>query len=244
MRPVSFFSESSSFVTAMIPLLFMSLRNEDYLWSIITTVSLLLSTSTTAVVLCIGLWIFFLFQRNGNVKVKIIVTIIIIAFVAAYLTMPIFSDSYQKLLQVTEGGSTMGSRVYASFDVVKSMKGSELLLGSFSYHQPLNYVSANLSNFAYDSFAIKLLNRGYMYLNTFATLMFSYGILGLVLFLNPYFNLFKLKDYGARGYIVVLFIGIFGERYILNAPYYMSLMLVLLYARIMHQYGKTEEEVE
>ena len=56
LRPSSFFAEPASFVIAMLPLEFLSIKRKDYKWAVFTTISILLSASTVGIILSVILW--------------------------------------------------------------------------------------------------------------------------------------------------------------------------------------------
>ena len=228
-RPLSFFAEPASFVTSMIPLLFMSLRFKEYKWAVVSTVSILASTSTVGVVLCIVLWTCSLISKGISLRSRVSIIVIATLIVIAFSSFSVFNYGLSKALDVADGGGTFGSRVLAGFEIIRSLNFESLLFGSVFFY-PINYVRTNISSFSSESYALKLLARNYMYLSAFSNLIFSYGLIGLILFIIPYVNLIRHKNYKAKMYVVVLLVGILGERIYLNVSYFMTLIILFLYA--------------
>ena len=227
-RPTSFFAEPSSFADAIIPLEFMSLKRKDIKIAIAATVFVLLSTSTVGVILSIILWLQFVMERDVSKKTKVFTFIVAIGIAWIFVNGSLFQTSYDKLLRVASGGSTVHSRITGSFDVVGSMDPLSLLFGT-NYNEVNNYIANNLGRFASGSEAVKSWSRIGVFMNTIARTIFMYGIIGLMMFLLPFVHLLRKPDYNAKQYIIMIIVAAFGQTMLLNPYYFMVVIFALFF---------------
>ena len=227
-RPCSFFAEPSAFAWAILPLEFISLRRKNIKWAVISTLSILASTSTVGIILSVVLWITSFIRRDMKKRVKFTMIVGGIAVILAFLYLPVFFDAYSKLLQVTEGGSTLGSRVIVGFQVIKAMSPLEWVFGS-TYSDATRFLADNLSKIETGSVALLYFGVNRLFLNTFSQIIFNYGIVGLILFAAPLRRYLMQQDYPAKSLIIMVLFAIFGETMLLNSYYFVFVMLSLLY---------------
>ena len=241
-RPSSFFSEPSAFAWAMIPLEFISLRRKDIKWAVISTLSILACTSTVGIVLSVVLWVSSFIRRDMKTRVKFAMVVGGTAIVVAFLYFPVFFSAYSKLLQVTEGGSTLGSRVIVGFQVIGAMNPIEWVFGSL-YSEATQFVANNLSRLESGSVALLYFGVNRLFLNTFSQIIFNYGIVGLLLFVAPLRRYLMSKDYAAKPLIIMVLFAIFGETMLLNSYYFVFVMLSLLYCELQNNSVEKVEQV-
>lgn len=228
-RPSSFFSEPAAFVNAMIPLLFISIRKRDIKWAVIITFAIVASTSTAGILLAGFLWLLLLFSTNLSSKKKALITVLGVFLIFIITITPIFSDSLLKLQEVLSGGSTVGSRIIVGFEVIKSLNKLELIFGTL-YNEVMQYISSNIGRFIGTSMTIRYYRFGGVFLNTFAQLIFRYGIVGLVLFFSTIRRKIFNPSYKGRDLAFVMLVAIMGQTMLLNAYYFEMTMLLILYS--------------
>jgi len=228
-RPSSFFAEPASFVNAMIPLEFMSLRRRDFKWAVFTTIAILLSGSTVGVILSIVLWTMELLRRDDNSFWKRALTVIVAVIISVlFMNLDVFDFSFTKFLEVASGESTFGSRVLTGFEVIRRQSFLELILGT-NYNDVASFVTNHNSSFSNSMVVLTYWRSGRLFLNTFSRLIFQYGAIGLILFLNPLIRYLKQHNYKAKMLVIMTFIAIFGQTMLLNTYYFMLIIIFLLY---------------
>ncbi len=229
-RPTSFFSEPAAYVTSMMPLLFLSLKKKKLIWAALSTFLIALSTSTVGVVLAAVLWITFILLEKKTFKTTCLYLFLVVGFVILFINLPVFSDTLQKLEAVSEGGSTWGSRVEGPFQIVGAMRWYELPFGT-AILDAREFISNHTLN-SFDSSLIVGNQDGYsVFLNTIASLIFRYGIVGLCLFLLTFKNKIFNNRYEARMYAIMLLVAAFAQGSIAEPG--ICLIIILLYANKM-----------
>lgn len=229
-RPSSFFAEPASFVNAMIPLEFMALRRKEFKIATVVSLIIISSTSTVGIVLSAILWWTALWRKEAKAKTKVISILSIIVIIYVFSNFSIFDSSASKLLQVAEGGSTFGSRVITSFEIVHAENLVQKIIGT-EYNDVNSFISQHSSQFSSDSVVNMYWNggRGNVFLNTFGQLMLRYGIVGLILFLMPLLQYLKSSTYQAKPFVIMVIAAIFGQSMLLNSYYFMVIMILILY---------------
>lgn len=229
LRPSSFFSEPAAYVTAMLPLEFLSLKKLDYKWAGFSTVMILASTSTVGVVLSAVLWLTVLGSNKVKFKSKAVIAVFIAVICTAFFTLNIFSGGNEKLKEVLDGESTVNSRIVVGFDTIATMDPVKLIFGE-NYNDPNTYVRDNNGLLRPDSPVKEYIkDGGQIFLNSFCQLIFYYGIFGLIIYLWAFFKRLKKKNYGAKSYILMLLIAIFAQTMVLNTTYFVNIIILMLY---------------
>lgn len=227
-RPTSFFAEPAAYTTSMMPLLFLALKRNDLKWAFLSTFLIVVSTSTVGVILSATMWILFILFQKKPVRKTITAIFFICAFVAIFLNSELFSDTLSKLESVAAGESTFGSRVQVPFEVISLMDLIHLPFGS-DVLEVKAFVLANRECLQPGSATLYYAQtKDSVFLNTFASLIFRYGIVGLCLFLLCFKNKLLNSGYEARMYAIMLLIASFGQGNIVEPG--IPMMLLLLYA--------------
>lgn len=230
-RPSSFFSEPALFVCALIPLLFMALKREDYVWGIVVTVAMVASTSTVGIILGAFLWVAFLFLKNQSAGKRIGLIILFCVLVFAIMNIGIFSEAVNKLDLVIQGESTVGSRLICGLDTIRTMSATEWIFGT-AYNNLDSYLIQHMHLIPNSSPV-----RAYMsanakvFLNSFSQIIFSFGLIGFVLYLNAIYRRLFWKRYEAKIYLFMMLISIFAQSKFMNSIFFMELMFLHLYDR-------------
>lgn len=232
-RPRSFFQEPSYLAESVLPLLFLALKRKDYKWAVFSTAIIVFSTSSIGIALAIVLWgsSYILDCKEENRKRNPFVLIILIAFFSFFASSGVIADSFYKFQDALKGGSTFSVRVTLGFLVVRNLTIPNILLGSF-FNEVSDYIRMNQS-LLYIPMIYKYWAMGneFIFLNAFCTVIFRYGLVGLILFLRTYKGTIFNKKYGARVYALMSFVGLFANVYILNAPYFVITIIMLLYMK-------------
>lgn len=227
-RPLSFFAEPASYAVAMMPLLFISLRRRDFLWAVITTLGVLLSTSTVGVALSGVLWAYMFLKGSYPAKTKIAVVGLIVLIAVLYVNASPFEASFEKTLAVSEGESTVAARLVCGFQVISTLNPLEMILGA-PYHSADDYVGAHLTEMAGMDEALRYWMGGHLFLNSFTQIVFRYGAIGLGLLFAVYIAMLRKKDYTAKSFVIMVIVATFVQSMLLNSYFFEITMLILLY---------------
>jgi len=225
-RPSSFFSEPAAFVSAILPLEFLTLKNKEIKWAIIVTFFALCSTSTVGIILSVVLWSCFLFSRTETIKTKIAVLVSAIIIIALFTNLDIFSASLSKLLDVSSGGSTFESRIAVGFDIIKTQPIETLFFGT-NYSEASSYIAQNINKFASTSSVLVYYRAQVVFLNTFSRVVFMYGFVGILLFYLPLIKALRTPEYSAKSYIIMIIVATFAQTMLLNAAYFTMIVMVI-----------------
>jgi len=174
-RIKSLAGEPSMFAFTLLPFFILSIYLKKYIFSIISFITLLISTSTTAI---LGIFVFFLldliYGKNRIIKLVIVVMFFSIIIIFNY-------NIIYSLYLVTE---------------------SKLTLQSVSGIQRFTYFYNHFNAWLNSDFFHKLFGYGFGYVRStdgITTLLFNIGILGTIgycmFFLLPYFLLKKKNNY-------------------------------------------------
>ena len=231
-RPTSFFSEPAAYVNSMLPLLFLSLRKRKFFWAAISAFLIVISTSTVGVILTAVMWVVFILLERKSVMTTVLYIAFAAVFVMLFLNLSVFSDSLEKLQDVTEGESTWGSRVEGPILMVKAMNWWEFPLGT-SVVDTIKFVFERIQRIPAGS-------RPYMYamsgkavfMNTYCKLIFRYGIAGLLLFLSIFKGKVLNKKYDARIYAIAMLVAAIAQG--MTASPDMPLLIIVLYESRMN----------
>lgn len=227
MRPTSFFAEPAAYVTSMMPLLFLALKRKDLKWAFVSTFLILISSSTVGVILSAVLWILFVLIEKKSTRTRITMIFLICASVVLFLNFGVFSEALQKLELVLKGGSTLGSRVIAPFEVIGLMDWTQLLFGS-NVLGVKEFILEDQTKLQPGSVSLLYAqSKDSVFLNTVASLIFRYGLLGLGLFWGCFRN--KIFDKGSevRMYAIMLLIAVMGQGNIATPD--IPIILLVLY---------------
>lgn len=227
-RPCSFFAEPAAFTNSMLPLLFLSLKRNDFRWAVFCTISILLSTSTVGVILSVVLWFASLIIERGSFKKKIAMLVIFLPIIWIFLNMEVFSVTQSKFFKVAEGESTFGSRVLVGLELIRNMSFFDLPFGT-RYSNLGHYVTDNLDSLSECRTLLRYWGYQRLFLNAFCRFIFQYGIVGLFLFLFPLIRYLNKKNYEAKAFIIMILLAIFGQSIVLNSYFFMLIMFSIIY---------------
>lgn len=237
-RPSSFFSEPAAFVSAILPLEFLALKNKEIKWAVMVTFFALCSTSTVGIILSVVLWTCFLISSTETIKTKIGILVSAIIIITLFTNLNIFSTSLGKLLDVSSGGSTFESRIAVGFDIIKTQPIETLFFGT-NYGDVFSYIAQNISKFASGSSVLVYYRANGVFLNTFSRLVFMYGWFGVFLFYLPMLKALRNSKYSAKAYIIMVIVATFAQTMLLNAAYFTMIIMVISF---FDQCTKTEVE--
>lgn len=228
-RPSSFFAEPAAFVCAMLPLVFMALKRQDFSWAVVATLASVASTSTVGIILTAVLWVQTFFQ--GEQKIGKRVAYLLVAGVGLWtiVNLSVFSSSLGKLSDVINGDSTVGARILCGLDTVRTMNLFEWIFGT-AYNDSSSYIYEHLYRIPLTSPVHRYMNaKGAIFMNTLCMVIFHYGLVGLWLYWEAVYSRLAKKGYEAKPYLIMMLVSILGQGKFLNSVFFMELILILLY---------------
>lgn len=180
LRPSSFFMEPASYVAFMVCPLAMALLEKKYPWAIALILSIFLTTSTTGLV---GAFIMLVMSVFGKrMRVTSIMGVFIVGFGLFYAltNLEVFEVGVAKV-ENTDVNSNV--RLSQGPYVVSTMESAEYVFGA-PYISAYNYcVSRGVMNVSFYGESV--------YLSTLWIMILCYGVVGLLLYLNIFFNIAK-----------------------------------------------------
>ena len=185
LRPNSFFPEPQAFCTYLQIPLFLCLLYKKYLMAFVIMISLLLSTSTTGLVVSFLMVGIYFFTQKVSMKWKVIVFVMILGSFLLITKTQYFEATMNKAMNTD---ITKNERTSVGMMTLPQLSLEDIAFG-ISY--------ANLGHM-YDAGRIHgdymLLGAGSshtIFVPTFWSILFHYGVLGLLLYLLIYWGIFK-----------------------------------------------------
>ena len=218
-RPSAFFTEPAHFCIFLLPVLYLSLRARNVLFSALFLFAVLCSGSTTGFLMSAGIVIYNIYNRNRRHRLWVMILAVIL-FALAYFSILIFYpqillENIEKLSGVQDGDSDIrlfGPLMYLSyFDEVEWVLGITL-----------NQLEGFLFSFGVE---------GKNYANAMIFMIISYGIVG---FLALIFYLCKKwkSQLMSKGLLLVFGGILFSDQILFNAHFLYLASLTLLAPRI------------
>lgn len=219
-RPSSFYMEPAAFVAFMICPLFFSLIEKKYLLSIAIILSIFLSTSTT------GLIVSFImlgtsFMVGQRIRITNLLTILLIGFSLLYVvtSFDAFSLTIDKFNKTdVESEVRLAQGPY----IVSTMQFGEYIFG-VPYATPYSYcMSRGVQNVDYLGDSV--------FMPTFWMLILKNGIIGLLLYLNIYWRIYK-KNRQTIPLVAALIAVMFSSGYYIGTSFGFSLIVLLVFIK-------------
>lgn len=195
-RPSAFFLEPSHMFLYIFPILFIYLLSRDmnkwrFRRAILLSIGIILSTSGMGIAVTVAAWGLYFGLSSGKMneiklrnilKLKNIIIIILLFFAAIIVvfTVPTIRDSVERILF----GNAISGRTSQATNLLKSLSGSELIIGVTSTTEGIEY---NLSGFA-------------------ATL-YKFGIIGIILSYSLYVRS-AIQEYAPYNWIGMVILAV------------------------------------
>jgi len=204
LRPSSLFSEPAALVWFMLPLLFLAIKRRNYVFAILITMAIFLSTSTTGILLSLLLWLAFSVSMPMRRKERILTIALIVAFVLLFSLLSVFTFAKEKLITTNIESSF---RLGYGFRIISTIPKNQWLFG-VPYSSVASYItdSGNVPASWYD---IRI--PYFSFVNAFCQNFIQYGLIGTILYLNLFFALYRGGDKEIRPLLLVEFLSIWGE---------------------------------
>lgn len=218
MRPSSFFMEPAAYTAFMFVPMALALISRQYVWMGVLVFSVFLTGSTTGLLtsfIMIGMYALTQGLKKRNILLMLAMGVVMFYSLESF---SIFEEGVTKM-QETDVKTNM--RLAQGPYVVSTMDPGEYPLGVF-YKEPYDYClsRATMVHFYTEE----------VYMSTFWYMILVYGIIGLLLYLNVYWKLFR-KSRLLLPLIVVLLALLFSSGYSLGSAFMFTTisMLAVLY---------------
>lgn len=204
MRPSSFFMEPAAYTAFMFVPMALALISRQYVWMGVLVFSVFLTGSTTGLLtsfIMIGMYALTQGLKKRNILLMLAMGVVMFYSLESF---SIFEEGVTKM-QETDVKTNM--RLAQGPYVVSTMDPGEYPLGVF-YKEPYDYClsRATMVHFYTEE----------VYMSTFWYMILVYGIIGLLLYLNVYWKLFR-KSRLLLPLIVVLLALLFSSGYSLGS---------------------------
>ena len=227
-RPCSFFSEPAAFASAMLPLVFLAIKRKEYIVAVLASIMIIASTSTVGIVLLAVLWFYTITVSEIRLRTKIFISIFLVGVMLYLFTSPIFLASFEKLNGVISGEGTFGTRIAVGFGVISSMDLWQWIFGSNTIDVS-NFVSMHLGQLSGNRAVMSYFYAGRLFLNSFTSLIYNYGIIGLMLYFKTILKRFQRPEYGAKPLLLMHVVSLFGQSTMLNSLFFQMIILLSFY---------------
>ena len=227
LRPVAFFTEPSMVVSFLAPILLLAQQKKELFVSIIVSIAILLSGSTSGVVGLGIIWGFSIFSYNLSKKNKIFIVLLSIAAVIAFITLPYFSASFEKVNYELSGeSSNMNVRMLRGWWIYGVLDIRSQLFGISDY---------NISSFVYGNASEFTWQTGYednFYLNTAQRIFIQTGVVGAILYVWMLIKLWVSTNKTVKPYLAFVIVSMFfGSEFYISGLFVMQFIIILSYLK-------------
>lgn len=222
-RPVSFFMEPQSYVGYLIFTLFYAIRNNKYIWAIIVSLSIILSTSTTGIAMIPIMFFLSLFGEKKGMYKKLIFLMVLVGLGLFFLNSPLASMGLDKL-EDTELSSN--ARTVNGPELAKVMDIEDYFIG-VPYANGTDYYNSVASLKGSGAVPDR---DGIIFLPGFWICLIIFGLIGLFLFLSIYFAIWR-KNHNVLPLLGCLIVTLFTNPDFLNGFWVFQMIFLLSYVK-------------
>lgn len=219
-RPSSFFMEPAAFAIYMYAPLALSLINGKYWWSTIIALAMFLSTSTTALFSAFIILGVYVFSQGMFSRRSLFIVVLSLIMLYGLNNLSIFEVGMNKY-QNTDFDTNI--RISQGPIVVKTMNVAEVIFG-VPYGDSGDYFKAGRT------MGVNVITLGeQIYMSTFWNLIFSYGLVGLILYISIFYRIAKYSRVTIP-FIVCYFVTMFTASINLSMSFIFSLIILYVIA--------------
>lgn len=179
LRPSSFFMEPAAYSAFMFVPMMVALKERHFLWLIILIFFVFMTGSTTGLLASFIMIAVFMMTQNLKKKYILIVLSIGVLMTFGLQNVSIFEVGMEKL-QETDVETNV--RISQGPYVVSTMNASEYIAGVF-YNSALDYCTQRAPGTIFKNDAV--------FISSFWLILLIYGVIGLVLYLNVYWQIIR-----------------------------------------------------
>ena len=206
-RPVSFFSEPQAYASFMMPLLFLSIKKKEFIWTSVVTISIILSGSLQGLVMT-SVFLFFLFKQIRFIDKFLIISIISFLMLVS-INGKLFNFFNDKINNIEIDSDVRLSR---GFVIYGTMNPFEKAFG-------VGFGQENVKNYAQNQSSLSSwanLNERAGHTSTFSGLLVQFGYVGMFLFLIFLINMYYNSKKENRIFIIVICAAAFSQNILFN----------------------------
>lgn len=223
-RPSSFFAEPQAYSSYIMPLLFLSMKRKKFIFSIIISISILLSTSSQGIIIMFFVWGTYLAINTKGIVNKILVAGLTTVFVYSFFNFSVFEFGYEKIMNINWSNNirlTRGFEVFSTF----SLKDKFLGLGTGGL---VNYLISDFSAFDWirpyvQSYGDYILGYHTGVSGTFIT----YGLGGGLLLFYMFYKMARYDDKSNFIFLLVIILSFFVQSMLFNAWFLFYILFYL-----------------
>lgn len=229
MRPHSIFLEPASYATWMLPLLCMLIVRKRYVFAIVVTLSILLSSSSIGIMMTSFIWLYSVVKDlkyyNTRRTSLILITVLFVG-VIAFTQMSVFSTSLEKLTSISSDNTSNYVRTSLGFDLYKDASVGSKIMG-IPYQTVEAYLKQGEISLKDYGLSYDLSYLGFV--NGLSSCMLYYGLIGLILFLYMYYLMFYNIDFKYKEYVLVCFMSLFAQSVFWNTVFVTQMAFILAF---------------
>lgn len=197
-RPSAFFLEPQHLCSFFLPLLLIEIKKQKYIRAGVLTFTIFLSTSTQGVVCSAILWsIFLMFDKQRELRSKIVMLVLIIGFVSAFIYTNLFTGAIDKIQSETFVNNI---RIFRAFDVFSAMPVEDKLIG-------IGMKNVN-SYLAYsrvcDRWLMSELSPAHNFLSSLIGNFIEFGLIGGIAYIVMLIVMFRNTNIVGRIFVVLI----------------------------------------
>lgn len=224
LRPSGFFAEPAAFAQYLFIPLFITLTERKYLFSFIIVVFSLLSTSTTALVICFLMLIAYFFTSHIPIKWKFVVVVATVG-IAVLLTKTELFESTMEKAEKTD--LSENERTSIGFKILPQLNAPEMIFG-IPYHSISDMFNAG--RLKINTFYFYENNKAVIFVPTFWYMLFIYGIFGLIIYLSVFWEIFR-KSKIIFPFLLAVVARVFSDPTALGATFLFELSFMYAFIR-------------
>lgn len=217
LRPQGIFPEPQVFATFILPILVLTIRKSEYVWSLFFTLSIFASTSSLGIICSLGVWGYYTFFSSIAIEKKIMVMILMLVGIASLTQTSLFEYGVEKIMSTDFTHNvrlTRGFSVFLKIPVVNKIFG--IGVNNLAYYQKSGQILLN------DNLSIAMRNSSYI--TTMAELLINYGLLAAFIYLKFVFNLFKNSD--CKLLVILVLVLSFAQTILFSGVWYLYMVLI------------------
>lgn len=227
-RPSACFSEPTVVVLFLAPLIAMALTKQRYLVGVFFSLITLLTTSTNGIISIVILWGFYFLLKSDFSKLKkIILSILMLLCAAILINLPIFADTFSKLMhELTGSSSNLYVRMIFGYDTYKQMGLCGKIFGT-GYNSVRDLrLSGGINLGSVSDVSL------YSYLNSIQCVLIYSGIIGLILWIKTLISMYKDVEQDYKSFLILAIVLMFCTGTFYNA---VSLLVYLFLISNMNE---------
>lgn len=220
-RPNSLFLEPAHYAIYTLPIIFISLLNRKYYISSILSIGAILSTSSTAILGLIVLYVFYL-VRSKKSKYLLILPLILLIFLGINNNFIQNSVNYS-INKILETDIFSNIRIFGNYKVFEYMNFRQILLG-LGHNQLIQFME------------FKDITNSSNYSNSIFMSIFSFGILGFILVFSIFYNIGKKTKIEL---LIIILLVIFTDQILFNQNFIFLISILTIFKKQVFPYENT-----